>query len=323
MSSDVNKTAVVEETERKKMNKIVDSHHSIYYGLPFAPTPQQAADSLLALERIVRLVPATLLPLGLAPDARIEIYVDSVQAGSLKDNFRVRFVWGSEERFNQWLAKIRQITGVEQMTNKLPIIGPIIALLVVGGLGYGAFRMIGRPGAGNGDIQDLRNLKSSIVNTGTIVFGADEATILSALEQGGGNIFHLASNAVKFVSPAKNTQTSIKIDEDDRLVIPPAAIAAAPYRVDRSPAALKTIRRTNETIVVRALDLDKEKGWGVTVPALTGRRLPAEIAPALIGGGIPAGEEISADVELSYIENEEGNRTYKTVKILAIPSDPK
>ena len=301
------------------MSKIVDSHHTIYYDLPSAPTPRQVSDSLLGLEKIVRLVPATLLPLGLAPDARIEIYVDSVQAGSLKDNFDFRLIWGDEEKFNQWMTKVRQITGIEQMTNKLPILGPALALLVVGGLGYGALRMMGHPGAGNGNIQDLQNLRSSIVNTGTIVFGRDEATVLSALEKGGGNVFNLASNAVKFVSPAKDTQTSIKIDEDERLVIPPAAIAAAPYHVDRSPGTLQTIRRTNETIVIRALDLDKSKGWGVTVPALTGRRLPAEIAPELIGGGIPAGEDISADVELSYVENDEGDRIYKAVKILAYP----
>jgi hypothetical protein len=302
------------------MSKIVDSHHSIYYSIPFAPTPRQAADSLLGLEKVVRLVPATLLPLGLAPDARIEIYVDSVQAGSLKDNFKVRFVWGDEEKFNRWMTRVRQITGIEQMTNRLPILGPALALLVVSGLGYGALRMMGRSGAGNGNIQDLQNLQSSIVNTGTIVFGCDEATVLSALEKGGGNVFNLASNAVKFVSPAKNTQTSITIDEDERLVIPPAAIAAAPYHVDRSSGELRTIRRTNETIVVRALDLDKQKGWGVTVPALTGRRLPAEITPDLVGGGIPAGEAISADIELKYVENDDGDRFYKTVKILAYPS---
>lgn len=301
------------------MSKIVDSHHTIYYDLPSAPTPRQVAESLLGLEKITRLVPATLSPLGLAPDARIEIYVDSVQAGSLKDNIFVRLIWGSEEQLNQWLTVVRQKTGLEMITNKYPIIGPTIALLVVGGLSIAAIRMFGRDGAGNGNIQELKNLQSSIVNTGTIVFGADEETVRTALEKGGGNVFNLASNAVKVIAPAKNTQASITIDGDNRLVIPPAAIAAAPFRVDRSSAELQTSRRTNETIVIRALDLDKSKGWGVTVPSFSGRRLPAEISPELVGKEIPAGTEVSADIELSYTENDEGDRSYKSVKILSCP----
>lgn len=303
------------------MNKILDSHHTIYYDLPFAPTPRQVADSLLGLDRITHLIPTTLASLGLAPDARIEIYVDSVQAGSLKDVLKIRLIWKDENQFNRWITLVRQKTGLAWLTNKHPIFGPVIAMLLVYGLNGGAIRMMGRDGAGSGNIQDLKTLQSSIVNTGTIVFGADEETVRTALEKGCGNVFNLASNAVKVIAPAKNTQASITIDEDNRLVIPPAAIEAAPSRIDRSPAELRTIRRTNETIIIRALDLDKAKGWGVTVPLITGRRLPAEISPELIGEGIPAGKEVSADIELNYMESEEGDRIYKSVKILACPAD--
>lgn len=111
----------------------LDSHHTIQYAnRDFVPV-YDLATSLIALEKVVsQSVPviATLLAVDIAGAS---IYVESIRAGSLQDNFIVRFFFGGEAEFNRFIAALRRRTGVEAIQNRYPLFGPILTAAIVAG----------------------------------------------------------------------------------------------------------------------------------------------------------------------------------------------
>ncbi len=303
----------------KTMNKTIDSTHSLYYNCPVFPTVADVVASLEGIDRVARLVPGMLKGLAPGGPVSVEVYVSAVQAGSLRDNFLVRLIFGDEEAFNAWTLKLRQNMGIEYINGKFPFLGPLMQFAIVGGLFYGMTKMAGCDGAGTGDGVSLRNAHHNIIINGANTFNMDPESFRAAFEAGTGNPLNLASNACKVIRPAKSAAgTSISIDDDDNIVLTPEVIADSPSRIDRSPNDLVEVTVEGATIVIRAADLDKNKGWHIVVPDRCERRLPAEIGEGVDITRVAMGREIAADISVSYVIDDEGNRKYRKVKLLAI-----
>ena len=301
------------------MSKTVDSAHQLYYNCPAYPSVADVVASLEGIDRIARLTPAMLK--GLVPDGPIavEVYVDAVQAGSLRDNFIVRFIFGSEEAFNQWTTKLRQIMGIEYINGKFPFMGPVIEFAILGGLLFGMTRMAGCEGSGTGDGVSLRNAHHNVIINGASTFNISPEAFRAAMEVGAGNPLNLASNACKVIRPAKNAPgSSIMIDDDENIVLTPEVIADAPFRIDRSANDMVEETISGATIVIRAADLDKKKGWHIIVPDRCDKRLPAEIADGVDITRVAIGREIVADISVSYTIGDEGDRKYRKAKLLSL-----
>ncbi len=297
------------------MQCTLDSFHHVYYDTRVRPTPDDVVSSLVGLEKLIIRMPDVLRIILPGGPERVEVYVEQVQAGSLKENIFVRLVWGSEEALDQWITQVRRATGVELMDNKLPILGPVFTGLIVFGLGVGAGRMLNREGGGNGSVVNISNVTSSVISTGAGMLRIDEDAFAQALRDGAGNALIAATNACRVIKPAKRldaARPSVLIDGNEAFRLGPEVIAEVPSHIDRSVVQPEQRVEENEEIVVRALDLDNgKKGWFVVVPRLFDKRIPMELDPEVNGASITAGKSTRADIELYYTLNDEGDRKYR------------
>lgn len=300
----------------------LDSRHEFFYNTGALPTPQDVIDSLTGIPRILSLVPSVLKGLDLAGPYKVEVYVSMIEAGSLRDNIITRLIFGSEAGLDKWISLVRKKTGVEYMNDKHPIITPVFAALVGGGLVFAAQRMAGREGAGDGNIKHLRDVSNSFINTGAITLNVAPEDLRAAVGAGAGNFLNLATNATRAIAPAKRAETqspSVQIDGLGGFVIDSGSIKAAPSHVDRSVAEPVMEALATEDVSIRALDVDNlDKGWFIIVPRLSEKRLPLEVAVSVNPGDLQAGRTVNADIEVYYTFNDKGDRVYRRAYLRGI-----
>ena len=304
------------------MAYVFQSCHGLVYTTNLLPTTDDVISSLSGLERIACRVPDVMRQLIPRGPVTIEVYVSQVKAGSLIEDILFKIFFRDEKHFKKWAKAFREKTGVELMSDKLQVLGPIITGLVVVGIGYGAVRMLGREGAGNGSTVHIESVSQSVINTGAVMINLPPEAYLQALQSGGGNMLNLASNACRIVKPAKRAEAvvpCITVDGNTNLVLTGGVIAEAPSHVDRSVVVPEMQLLQDEEIIVRALDLDNpKKGWAVVVPRFFEKRVVLDLAPSVDTARITAGRRIKADIELYYVLDDEGNRKYKTAHVRAI-----
>jgi len=304
------------------MAYVFQSCHGLVYNTSLLPSTDDVISSLSGLERIACRVPDVIRIMIPGGPVTIEVYVSQIKAGSLIEDILFKIFFRDKEHFETWAKSLRKKTGVDLMSDKLPVLGPIITGMVVVGIGYGAYRMIGREGAGNGSTVHIENVSQSVINTGAVMLNMPPEVYLNAIKNGGGNMLNLASNACKIVKPAKRVEAvlpSITVDGNTNLVLTGGVIDEAPSHVDRSVVVPEMQLLQNEEIIIRALDLDNPKrGWAVVIPRFCDKRIAVDLAPSVDTARIIAGRRIKADIELYYVLDDEGNHRYKTAHIRAI-----
>jgi len=296
------------------MRYSVDSQHDILYNTRVLPTPSDVISSLTGVEKIVVRMPTVLRELFLGGPVSVEVYVENVQAGSLKEKLLFRLFFESEENFDEWARKVRQKTGVDFMIGMYPVFSLVLAGMVVFGASYACTRMLGREGGGR-SASGITGNTASIINNGVIAMNIDPAHYKDAIFKGAGNMLNVASNACKLIAPAKRldvSDPSIVIDSNEVFTITKEAIADTHKSVDRSVAEPEMILLEDTEIIIRSLDLDNAKrGWNVIIPSHFEKRIPMEVPESLNMSRAQAGTRIRADIEVYYTPTDEGDRKYK------------
>lgn len=292
------------------MPKIFVSHHEVYYSNRlYVPIPQ-IADSLLAMERIVRQCRPVFAMVGEGCGAfEVRLDLESLQSGSLRDTFLVKFIFGSEEAYDRWVRRLRELTGVQDLTHRIPVVGPIIVGAVMLGASYAVTRMAVRDASIPGTSVSIQNVRDSVILVGADALHIPAEQFRAAMERQTGNAFNLASNACKVIRPAKTADgnAEITIDGNDRLKIVSEAVRETPVRVERSPEEPLMRTYTNESVVIRALDLDSpKKGWAVVVHSISEKRLKMEIAADVDRTRLLHSGPLLVDIQVFFHQTEDG-----------------
>jgi len=304
-------------SRRRELECRFDSHHEIKYLMDREPMAAWTAESLIGIERLALRTPFVLAQaLGGLPVPRVEVYVCTIQAGSLKDKIFLRYIWGSEDEMNKWLDRLRELTGVSRLNNQLPTLGPVLMLLVVFGGTYAAMRMAGVNGAG--ERINIDRCSNSIINVGAGQLNMTPDQCARLIREYSGNQFNVASNACKVLRPARESDCAVMMDQDQALVIPKEAVKEVPPGIDRSVEPASVAHLVNEAVHIRALDRDSQKhGWAVVVPSVSGKRLRMELDPAVDRTSL-TGATIKADIDLYYDTNDDGDRIYKAAYLKGV-----
>ena len=90
----------------------------IYYSNKQLVPIGEIAESLLALEAVIRLSPEVLEALfpGTKIDA-IDIYIKELRSDSLLEDVFVKFIFGSQEKFDQFINNTRERLGMTSLMN--------------------------------------------------------------------------------------------------------------------------------------------------------------------------------------------------------------
>lgn len=251
--------------------------HSILYTTEEPVPVADIAESLLALDRIVRRLPQVMRELvpGISLP-KVELLVEKIETGSLLEDVVVKFFFGSERKLNRAIKRFREKLGVDLTTAKGTLRALLWGLVLVGG-GWAASHYLGTPSKPTIEISH-----NTIINIGAKESNMTPDALVKVIETAVANKNQLAADAVKVIKPAKaDPKAEIVVDGTKDLKISNEIILKVPAEFNPDKSEESAVLQHAE-VHVRALDLDSnEHGWAATVPSVSPRRLPLEIGPGI------------------------------------------
>lgn len=281
--------------------------HRIYYSNREHIPLSEIADSLLALEGLIRQSPEVLE--NIFPGTKIygvEVYLSELKSGSLYEDVLVKFVFGSQEKLDEFVNNIRERLGLQHLKSNNQILSAIlVSMTLMGGAYY--------YGKSNSNSENKNTLEAN--NTVVINIGADfvemkSEEFRSAIEAGVKDKDKLAKNAVRFVKPAKrDLEAYIRFDSEKKLQINPETVKAMPGHIT-DPEPEETVEDYERVeVIIRAVDLDSyRKGWAAIVPEISEKRVKLQLDPHIDGELLMQHPAAIANVTAIFKYDQEGKK---------------
>lgn len=250
----------------------------IYYSNKQLVPIREVAESLLALEAVIRHSPQVLEALfpGTTIDA-VDIFIKELRSDSIWEDVVIKFVFGSQKKFDQFVTNVRERVGMDNLVNNPQLLSAIILVLILTGGAY----YLGKDTPEQRATIEANNNTIINIGAGMMEMSSEEFKVL--VEGAIKDKAKLAKDAVRVVKPAKLDPTaSITFNDNERLQITPEAVRAMPRYVSE-PEEEEFIEDFVEIeMELRATDLDSTKrGWAVVVPELSERRVRLQLDPTV------------------------------------------
>jgi hypothetical protein len=249
---------------------VIETTYSVKYTTKDPVPISQIVSSLISLEKLIRRTS----PFIEKKYAGIEIYdfevfVQSIESGSLSQNMFVRLACGGKENAEQ----------VEQLLEGLVKNGSPVGILIALGVGVSV-------GYGLASLNSKATHTVDFANNTIINLGAEmelDAGGVRTILDGITDKKKLAREAVDFVRPAKNDpDATIESGPAPEATIPAAVISEAPEVYEPPTPQEREVMYSDTPIVVYASDRDKsESGWGGIVPGVVDQRKPFVLADSV------------------------------------------
>lgn len=267
----------------------ITTHYQVKY-TNRDPVPIDAiVKSLLAYERLLSLTPKFIEKAyhGIQV-VDVSVAVQSLESGSLLEDFAIRYVFKGQENFDQ----------AKQVFDNMMQDNNALKLVVAAGVGaymtYGVMSSM----ADNAPSIHIENNQHAIINIGGKA-GLSEADIQAVLREVPDKK-RLAKDAVLALSPAReDSSAGIEVDGFESLNISPEYIAEAPTEV-LIPEPLEKIEMyQNVEIVIYASDRDKHNsGWAGMVPGIIDKRVKFEIGDHVKPTKLHGRTRVKADIDV-------------------------
>lgn len=262
----------------------------------------KVADSLLALEKIVKTSRVALAGLTDVDIQNIDVYIEALESGSLLEKIFIKLVFKDEASFDTFLDRIGERIRKPGMARNVAI-GAVLALLV----GYCAW-LAAKNSNPSGQTTIEANNKV-IINIGAGALQMSPEAFKAIVEAAVSNKKELAKSAVKLFEPARSDpQASLVIDGDENISFPPEVIAATPRQVqiDRDE---KVEHLRDVDLQIRATDLDStDRGWAALIPGKIDRRVRLMLDPNVRPAEVADKFQLRADVSVYYKLDGRSNR---------------
>lgn len=247
-------------------------NQQIYYSNKKLIPIEDVADSLLALERVIRHSPEVLE--ALFPGVKIgavDIYIKALKSDSLWEDVVVKFMFGSQDKLDLFIENARERLGMNKISND-GLLSVIIILLIFVGYSY----LLNRDQTVTQQQRDtIEANNNTIINIGAgmVDMTAEEFRIL--IDGAVKDKEKLAKDAVRIVKPAKlDPEASITFNDNQALQILPETVRAMPGYVSDLEDEEFIEDFPSLEMEVRATDLDSTKrGWAVVMPEISEERV--------------------------------------------------
>ncbi|MFC3338817.1 hypothetical protein [Paracandidimonas soli] len=241
-----------------------DSSYTFHYDTPRPVPIREAIESLIGIEKLLATLPKVTKKLIGFDDFTVEIVIEDVHTGSLWERIGVRYVFGSEEKMNEFIDRVKTIMPPSAL----------VPVLVASVLAYGGY-LLTRPSPGpTVTVGDITN-SIVVVGNGTQTITSDVA---EAVITGIRNKKEIAGATIETLRPAMNQPgSSLKIyggsaqDSEVQFEVPATEVKKIPKEMPHTRIE-ETADLKHVIVDVRAIDLDNpEKGWEGRIEGLTGR----------------------------------------------------
>lgn len=287
----------------------------IYYSNRKAIPIREVAESLIALENIIRQSPSVLETMF--PDTKIDsidVFIERLKADSLLEDILIKLTFGDQKSLDLFIANLRQQIGLDKFMENPKFMGSIILALALAGAAYYIGKSTNATEEQKATIEANHN---TIIQIGAGLIQLDaadfKAIIDGALNEKDKD--RLAKDAIKLIKPAKrDPEATITFSNNDELKITNGSIKAMPSHVEEPDEELDTQDFDNIELEIRATDLDSSKqGWGVIIHDVHPRRVRMQLAPFINPIDLGNRRVIRADVTVIFGYDKGGNRIPKLV----------
>ncbi len=280
---------------------VLETKHEFYYSNRDAVPIADIIDSLVGIEKLVKLAPGVLEALtGIEIDG-VEVFVDTLESGSLLEDVIIKLVFRDQARLDAFLEKVNAKIGDGVARNVL--IAAVIAAL----LGYGAYLLARAMSNSTTTITANNNV---IINVGAGEVDLTPEAFKAIVEASVKDKKGLAGSVVKILQPARSdSNASLVLDGNDKLNFSNQVIAATPATLELNRQE-KVEHLSDVDLQIRATNLDsKVQGWAGLIPNAVARRvklvLDANVMPADLAGKF----KVRADVSVYYRLAKSGSKS--------------
>ena len=255
-------------------------NQQIYYSNKEWVPIGEIADSLLALEKLIKSSPDVIEQIfpGVLVQ-RVDVYINELRSDSIWEDLVVKFIFGSQENFDEQISNFRKKIGMEFLDKHPNVLGAIIGAMILGS-GLAIYDSMQDKEPEKATIEANNN---TIINIGAgeIEFDADElkAIIKGAIAKNP----EISEAAVDVVKPAKrDPEAQIVINNHEGLSISPGSITAMPKEKPQEEETEVIEDFENLELEIRATDLDSTKrGWAAVPVDLTDKRVRLQLDPTI------------------------------------------
>lgn len=281
---------------------VLTSTHEVYFNNEGGVPIDVMAESLMALDRIIRMSPQVLTALTDVAIRDIEVFVEDLHSGSLKEHILVRLFFENEAELDRFLEKVRERIGKPGMTRSATI--SLVLMTLVGMGAWYAAKATNSPAQTT--IEANNNV---IIAIGAGQAGIEPEALRAIIEAAVPDKKELADSAVKFFRPARPDRNSgIRMDGVGELTFPPAVIAATPSKLD-IPKQEKVEQLHDVDLHVRATNLDsRNTGWAALIPGKVDTRIKLKLDPSVEIEHVAGRYTLRADVALVYRFDDESRQ---------------
>lgn len=277
------------------------SEHQFYWSNENPVPIGEIAESLLALERIVKICPKALSELTKIDIGDVEIFVDAIESGSLLEKVIIKILFKDEATLDAFLDKIGDGVRQNGMTRYIAITALVAAIV-----GYGAWlaAKVGNP-AGQ---TTITGNTTTIINLGAGQVDLTPEAFRAIVESAVSDKKELAQSAVTLFKPARaDAKASLVIDGMKEASFPPEVIKATPRKVTIEKQA-KVEHLSDVDLQIRAMDLDNtNRGWAAIIPGKIDRRVRLKLDPNIRTSEVADAFSVRADVSVYFKLDKAGN----------------
>lgn len=285
----------------------------IYYSNKELVPIKEIAESLLALDGVIRQSPEVLE--ALFPGTKIngvDVFIKELRSDSIWEDVVVKFAFGSQKKFDQFIGNIRERVGMDNIVNNPQLFSAIILTLILSGGAY----YLGKDQSENPEQRaTIEANNNTIINIGAgmMEMSAEEFRLL--IDGAIKDKAKLAKDAIRVVKPAKlDPEASITFNDSADLQITAESVRAMPRYVSE-PEEEEFIEDFSAIeMELRATDLDSTKrGWAVVVPELADRRVRLQLDPTVSPEELYQRRKFSGNATIIFGLDKESKRVPKLV----------
>ena len=269
---------------------VFSTRYTLHYNTKNPVPISKIIEALTGIEKLLKSLPNVTRELTNTEGFDVTVEIDEIHSGSLWETIVVNYTFGSQEKLDEFIAKVRKVVPPNTL----------VPVLIASLLAYGGYLLLKTPAPIPGESISLSNITNSVINiNGTQI----PASMKDALLNGVKNKKELANATIMTLAPAKDQPgSSLKIEADTpsdaSFEFTSDAIALTPEKLDDSLAETTT-DLSKVVVSIRATDLDnKEKGWAGKIEGLTGR-VRIELAPEVDVNELAFKKNFLADVTLT------------------------
>jgi hypothetical protein len=266
---------------------VVNVEYSIKYTTTKPVPIPEIVSSLESLARILKRTPAFVeKSFGDIEIVETDVFVAKIEAGSLVEDFIVRYVFKDRGNYN----------AAKQVFDNIMVDNTAIRTVVAMGVGslitYGVLNVLpaGSP------TTHLEAYNNTIVNIGATVDlqAGDIRAILDAAH----DKRSLSRDAVHALRPSRSDPSAtVEMSSILGLEMPSLAVAETPAEYEPLPPAEREVRYSNADVVIYASDRDRsESGWAGIAPGLVDKRTPMILDAAVSPSALHGRTRVRADI---------------------------